>query len=240
MGVLGAAVVPGLAVRVGAEVLATVWLGDWPAGPLVRRRQKRRALADAEVQAQVVALGVAEDRQRQDEIKAARDAMREAEVRRDNIALVVPARATRMGDRVHAMEERVQRYYRVPLGLLWPRVWLTASEPQRVEVRETAGAFDASTRLGAWGLLYVVGGAATLWWPASAAGAVAVAASWWTGRQRLFALADLVESLVDLRIGPVARMVGVASKDGPLPEVVGDELNLLMKRLRLPREPEAP
>ncbi|MGW3243670.1 hypothetical protein [Streptomyces sp. NPDC001070] len=226
--VLLLAVVPGLVVQVLARAVQVLWLGPWPGGAgarLVRRRRARRERADADVAAH---LRRHEHGGGEDELTAARA----AEARRDRIAPLPPARPTRMGDRMHALEHRVGEYYAVPFAVVWPRLWLAAAEADRREVREAAGAFEASARLCGWGLLYAALACATSWWPALVVGVVVVLAAWWLGRERLFALADLVDALVDLRLRSVARAMGLPVPPGPVPTAAWLELDMVLRRQR--------
>ncbi|MFE2541986.1 hypothetical protein [Actinacidiphila glaucinigra] len=222
------AVVPGLAVQALARAVQVLWLGPWPGGAgerLVRRRRVRRARADAEVAAHL-------RNHERDGDEGELAAARAAEARRDRIAPLPPARPTRMGDRMHALEHRVGAYYAVPFTAVWPRLWLAATEADRGEIRTAAGAFEASTRLCGWGLLYTALACVTGWWPALVAGAVVVLAAWWLGRERLFALADLVDAVVDLRLRSVARAVGIPVSPGPVAMATWRELDLVLRRRR--------
>ncbi|MFF3560600.1 hypothetical protein ACFYXS_11260 [Streptomyces sp. NPDC002574] len=228
VGLLLLAVVPGLVVQLLARGVQLLWLGPWPAGagePLVRRRRERRVRADARVAEHI-------RRHETDGDPAELAAAHAAEARRDRISPVPPARPTRMGDRVHALEHRVGEYYAVPFAVLWPRLWLAASEADRAEIRAAAASFDAAARLSAWGLLYVLLAAGTFWWPALVAGAVVMAAAWWTGRERLFVLADLADALVDLRMRSLARAAGLPVPPGPVAPATWRELDLLLRRMR--------
>jgi hypothetical protein len=232
VGVLLLAVVPGLVVQALARLVQVVWLGPWPGGagrPLVERRGRRRLDADRQVKALTAQLRLHTDPAEAAGILAEAQA---AELRRDAIALVPPVRPTRMGDRMHALEHRIAAYYRVPFAILWPRLWLAAPQADRKEVAQAAGSFDSAARLCGWGVLYLALGAATLWWPAFLAGAAAVGAAWWLGRERLFILAELVEALVDLRLRAVARAVGLPVPPGPVSPETGQALGELMRRLR--------
>ncbi|MFJ4851038.1 MULTISPECIES: hypothetical protein [unclassified Streptomyces] len=222
------AVVPGLVVQLLAHGVRLLWLGPWPGGTgerLVRRRRARRARADERVAEHIRRYEAGGD-------PAELAAAHAAEARRDGISVVPPARPTRMGDRIHALEHRVGEYYGVPFVVLWPRLWLAAPEPDRAEIRAAAASFDAAARLFAWGQLYVLLAAATLWWPALIAGAVVMAAAWRAGSERLFVLADLADALVDLRMRSVARAAGLPVPPGPVPPATWEELDLLLRRRR--------
>jgi hypothetical protein len=118
--------------------------------------------------------------------------------RRNEIAVIVPERATRLGDRLLAPAERLRVEYGIDLAIVWPRLWLLLPASTREILTEARSRLDAAFALDGWAVLYLL--LAVRWWPALL---VAVTAAVVAGRRAApaaQAYADLVESAVDLHL----------------------------------------
>ncbi|WP_089158370.1 hypothetical protein [Micromonospora sp. NBS 11-29] len=125
---------------------------------------------------------------------------------RDRIALVEPRLPTWMGDRMHAVDERIRTAYDLDLASAWPRLWLTVAEEVRGALARAQAEFTAAGRLAGWGSLYLLLG--LRWWPAAVVGVGAWALGWWRGRTSMENLAQLVEATVDLQASALAAALG--------------------------------
>ncbi|AVH54857.1 MULTISPECIES: hypothetical protein [Streptomyces] len=135
---------------------------------------------------------------------------------RNRICLVEPDRPTWMADRMRAAGERVHRAYDLDLTAAWPRLWLCMPDMARAEIATAQSAFASASRLAGWGLLYLV--LAVWWWPSAVIACVTVGAAWQRGRAATAALAELVESAVDLYGRDLAQALGLSCPDEFTPD----------------------
>ena len=189
----------GLLTPLLAAAVAALWLGRWPigaSGPTARRRARwDRAHQVAEELA---------------ERGAPAEAQARAMARRTRIAPAPPRRPTWMGDRWAAAEQRIDGAYGLDLVTLWPRLWLSLSEPERSELRAAKADWDRSAQLTAWAVPFGVLGLA--WYPLLAVAVVVGLAGWRRGRAAVAYRADLVEAAFDLH---AARLPGRLTGLGP-------------------------
>ncbi|MGW6295690.1 hypothetical protein ACWGAD_23675, partial [Streptomyces sp. NPDC055058] len=154
-------------------------------------------------------------------------ALRAAILRRDAICTEPAARATWIGDRLHAVDQRVHDTYHLDLTAAWPRLWLMLPDGARAELAGARAGVAAAAHLTAWGLLYVP--LALLWWPA----AVLAAGVLLTGRRRARAAvavqADLIEAAVDLYGREMVLLLGVDCP-GRLTREAGDAATSLLRK----------
>ncbi|MFI6655262.1 hypothetical protein ACIBL8_07085 [Streptomyces sp. NPDC050523] len=213
-GVLAAAALAGLCARAAAVVVERAWTarGDrWPARVLVRRRVRRWRQADAAC-----------------ESAETRSDLARALERRDAIALLRPRRPTWIGDRFHAVDQRVYDAYDVDLGSAWPRLWLVVPDAVRAELVTAREAYGAAFGLAGWAALYLVLGA--WWWPALPAAAVLAATAWVRGRAATAVLADLVEATVDLHATTLAQELGLTGERPPLTRDMGAAVTATLRK----------
>ncbi|MEU7556027.1 hypothetical protein AB0B01_27475 [Streptomyces sp. NPDC044571] len=118
-----------------------------------------------------------------------------------------PARPTWSGDRLHAVELRLNRDCRVDLPTVWPALWLALPDSVRGEITATREALARAMVLGGWGILYVL--PAFLWWPSALIACAVVATAWPRARAMTDAYAMLLEGAVRLHALDLARSVGV-------------------------------
>ena len=136
---------------------------------------------------------------------------------RDRICPVRPDRPLWMADRLRAVGERVHGTYGLDLGSLWPRLWLVVPDGVRTELSSARSRLADDARLCAWGLLYLV--PALWWWPSAVFAAGTCVVAWRRGRISCDALADLVESTVDLHTRAVVEQLGIDAPNGITPAV---------------------
>jgi hypothetical protein len=117
----------GMLARAGGAAVRGLWLGmwSWPLRQLARSRTRTRSIrwADAADDFAQAVLAKAPDP------AAVQDAAR----RRNAIALAPPTRPTWMGDRLAAVDARINQEYH--LQLVWPRLWLVLPDTARAEIR---------------------------------------------------------------------------------------------------------
>ncbi|KUL21384.1 hypothetical protein [Streptomyces regalis] len=221
--VLAAAALAGLTARalgVAVERLWTVPDDRGPARLLVRHRRRRWLRADQErAEAET------------------RSAIARAITRRNAIALELPERPTWIGDRFHAVDERVYRAYDLDLTSAWPRLWLVASDSVRAELGTARDAYGAAARLGGWALLYLP--LAVWWWPALPGAAVIALTAWIRGREAAAVLADLVEATVDLHGTLLAQELGLTGERPALTRDTGYDVTVILRK-DLPAEQPGP
>lgn len=213
-GMLAAAALAGLCARASAVVVERLWTmrGDgWPARVLVQRRVRRWREADAAVEA-----------------AGTRAELSRAIERRDAIALVRPRRPTWIGDRLHAVDQRVYDAYDLDLSSAWPRLWLTVPDAVRAELVSAREAYGAACGLAGWAVLYLVLGA--WWWPALPAAVVVAATAWVRGRSATAVFADLVEATIDLHAITLAQELGLTGERPALTRDVGDAITATLRK----------
>jgi hypothetical protein len=133
------------------------------------------------------------------------------------------------GGQMREVEDRIDKYYRVDLQLLWPRLWLVLSSPVRDELRTVITAVDTATVMGAWGVGYLALGC--WWWPAAVGGAVVYGTGWVLARERTADMAALVETAVDIGLRPVARSLGITPPPAGSPEDLGLQLSPILHKV---------
>ncbi|WP_424891646.1 hypothetical protein [Streptomyces sp. XH2] len=194
-GVLLAAAAAGLAARCLAVLVLQVWTGPWPSWA----RSLDRAIT--------------RNRRGRAERSPAPPA----------VTRYLPARPTRIADRLRLADDRVYAEYGLRIVLVWPRLWLVLPSEQRAPLDAARGAFTDAAGLTAWGLLYLPLGLA--WWPAGLAGLAVVAAGVRQGRAGAAAFADLAEAAVDVNQQLIAGLFGLALRDGRITPDDGARVN---------------
>ncbi|MFE1147441.1 hypothetical protein ACFW42_09965 [Streptomyces albidoflavus] len=221
-----AAVAVSAFVRALGELVARLWTGPWgrAGAPLTRRRVRawraaaRRYEDGLRAKARVL-LGTRAPAALPDTAALA--------AARDRIALTEPRLPTWMGDRVLAVEERVRTAYDLDLATVWPRIWLTLGEEVRAPLSLAQADFTGAARCAAWGTLYL--GLGIWWWPGALVGAATWAVAWWRGRTAVECLAQLVESVVDLRAGQLALALG-RQVAGPFTPADGASVTRILRK----------
>ncbi|HZD15813.1 MAG TPA: hypothetical protein VE196_11960 [Pseudonocardiaceae bacterium] len=194
VGLGAAAIATGYVARGAGAVVRTAWFGCWrgPAAPVgAFRTARRRARVERRAQE------------------------RDVEV----VPAYLPTQSTWMADRFQLAEARVAAQYSgLALTSIWPRLWLLVPDDIRVHVAASSTNLESASVLAGWGLLYLVLG--TIWYPAALVGLVLVLAGWRQGRARSDALAELIESTVDVHLSLLLKAFGI---DGP-PDHVTSEI----------------
>lgn len=225
--VLAGAAGAGLIAQALGGGLERLWLTDSRVlGALTSRRTRQWTTADEDFRAALVAAGKAKIADSEDAKALATRAV-ELNAARNRIALVTPSHPFWLGDRIGAVDARAIDTYELDLVSAWPRLWLVVPDATRTELAAARMALSSATRVGAWGLGYVVVG--IWWWPAAVAGVVAIGTAWWRGRTAGQALAELLESTVDLYGRQLADALGIACL-GPLTREVGDEITRTLRK----------
>lgn len=148
-------------------------------------------------------------------------------IARDRICPLCPQRPTWMGDRVRAAGERVHLMYDMDFASLWPRLWLCVPDATRAELMAAQNALSAGARLFGWGLLYLP--LAGWWWPSAGISMVTCLMAWSRGRTAAAALAELMESAVDLYGRELATQLGIDSP-GKLSRDVGLQITRTLRK----------
>jgi hypothetical protein len=200
-GILVAANAAGLAARLLGVLTLRWWLGAWPpplhrlAGWATGRRRRRWS----GLQDRFSSAALANPRQE--------SLARQLAHARNRIAAAQPRRPTWMGDRLAAVETRVEAAYGLDLVSCWPRTWLIIPESTRAEVNSARAEVDGAATLAGWAALYLP--LAVLWWPAAVIGLLTWLTAYRAGRHAVAVHADLVESVLDLHSTTLARALGV-------------------------------
>ncbi|MGW2774504.1 hypothetical protein ACWC4C_18625 [Streptomyces olivaceoviridis] len=224
-----AAVAVGTLVRTCGDGAVRIWTGDWP-GPLrspAHRLTARRARRWDDLQTDIERLRTPRPaRDRTADVRQEIDALT---VRRDRIALARPTRPTYTGDRLAATVVRVDTQYGIDLAACWPRLWMVLPEDVRTELRTVRTRFDTAVVGSVWAACYAVLGC--FWWPA----AVAAVVTGLLARQRVpqaaAALAEHVESAVDVHLRRLAEEIGLTGlADGPPDRRLGLALNRIARK----------
>jgi hypothetical protein len=202
-GVLAASIGAGLAASVAGNLVERTWLlhGDhYPARAVRAWRIRKWAAAEARVrEAQPPVLG-------------------SAIARRNAISLIQADRPTWIGDRLHALDERIWRAYDLDLSAAWPALWTLASQELRSDLAAAQDAFSSAARLTGWGFLYLV--ITPWWWPSALIAVITLIAGRNKARSATETLASLVEATVDLYGRNLAAELGLSCA-GPLSKAVG-------------------
>ncbi|MEU7570685.1 hypothetical protein [Micromonospora sp. NPDC049240] len=205
--VTGAVAAAALAQGLG-QVVTYAWTATWgPVGrPFVHRRRRRwRRVVTRYEQALIEKARVLRGVRPADPPPEVPDTAALAAAR-DRISMVEPRLPTWMGDRMHAVDERIRTVYDLDLASAWPRLWLTVPDEVRNALVRAQAEFAAAGRLAGWGGLYLLLG--LRWWPAAVVGAGVWAVGWWRGRMSMENLAQLVEATVDLHASALAVALG--------------------------------
>lgn len=122
------------------------------------------------------------------------------------VAAYLPQRPTWLGDRIRLVETRVRAQYHVSARLLWPRLWLLLDEDTRRPISDAHARYADAVSLAGWGLLYLVPG--MVWWPSALIGGMVLITAWNRLRATVAELAELVESVIDLRLRDLGEALG--------------------------------
>lgn len=147
--------------------------------------------------------------------------------RRDAICLVEPDHATWTADRLRVARIHVARTYDLDVDCAWPRLWSIAAAQLRSDIAAAQDAYRDAARLAGWAVLYLV--LACWWWPAALIALLASATARLRARAAAGALADLIETTVDLNIRDLADRLGIAAKDVTSQEL-GRAISLRLSR----------
>ncbi|TVZ94918.1 hypothetical protein [Streptomyces sp. BK340] len=142
-----------------------------------------------------------------------------------------PARPTWSGDRVHVAALRLQRDVGVDLGTVWPHLWLMLPDTPRSEITTVRQALTRASTLTAWSVLYLP--LVLWWWPALFITTALALTGHHRFRAATEAYATLLEAVVRLHAGDLARQLGLDCT-GPLTEADGAGLtdHLTPRRVR--------
>ena len=144
---------------------------------------------------------------------------------RTRIAAERPDRPTWSGDRIHAVNVRLDRDCHLDLATVWPYLWLTVPEPVRAEITTARQALTRATTLGGWALLHAP--LTAWWWPAVLITAVVAVTAWQRTRTTADTYALLLETAARLHTGDLARHLGI-DHTGLLTPDVGEALTHLL------------
>ncbi|MQY10235.1 hypothetical protein SRB5_03420 [Streptomyces sp. RB5] len=227
VGVVLAAVIAAAVAQHLERVVVAVWthdggrLGD----VLTRRRRRRWAAAMDRYEAALLAKArmLRFPEARQGPVPDVQGLARAC----DRIALTEPSRPTWIGDQMLVAGVRVQSSYGLDLAAAWPRLWLLLPEETRGPVVLAQSDFAGAARRVGWGVLYLAVG--VVWWPAVVVGIVLGVEGWWQGRGAVAALADLVESVVDLNVGALGAALGHVT-EGAFSREDGDAVSRLLRK----------
>ncbi|MFI9150094.1 hypothetical protein [Streptomyces sp. NPDC053367] len=224
-----AAAAAGLGASAAARLVERVW---WASGeePVLRRltarrrrRWERAEAAVAEAVREFAASGGGPEAGRR---------LRSAIVRRDAMSPEPAARPTWIGDRLHAVDQRVHASYHLDLSAAWPRLWLLMPDAARAELVKAMAACTAAARLAGWGALYLP--LALVWWPAALPAAGVLLTARHRIRDAVAVQADLVEAAVDLYGRDLIVQLGLEC-EGPLTREAGARATSLMRKDRTDR-----
>lgn len=143
-------------------------------------------------------------------------------------ARYLPARATAVGDRFRLVDQRLDAQYGLAVSLAWPRLWLLLPDTATTALGDAATRYRASAETTAWGVLYLLLG--TLWWPAALVGLLTAAVGHTRARSTSAALADLVESAVDVHQRLLADALGVPLPHGRITPTEGARINDILNK----------
>ncbi|WP_433435109.1 hypothetical protein [Nonomuraea sp. CA-141351] len=136
-------------------------------------------------------------------------------------------RLTWPGRRLALLDQRVQaEYHGLRVALIWPRLWSILEDHKRLPVQNARAGLDNAAITVSWGLLYALLGCA--WWPGLLVGVGLAFGGWRLARRYAHAYATLVESLVDVHQGELAKALGVELRHGV---ITADEAGQINARL---------
>ncbi|MFD8087399.1 hypothetical protein ACFV4F_37565 [Kitasatospora sp. NPDC059722] len=147
-----------------------------------------------------------------DPVPVRRDALLDVAYQRfTRISEFEPQRPTWTGDRIHAVTVRLDRTYRLDLGVVWPSLWFTLPEAERTEINAAREALTRATTLAGWSLLYLLLTAS--WWPGLVIAGVTAATAWHRTRDAAATYAQLIEASTQLHARALARQLGICPED---------------------------
>ncbi|MGC0334028.1 hypothetical protein RKD23_007018 [Streptomyces sp. SAI-170] len=224
-----AAAAAGLGASAAAQLVERVW---WASGeePVLRRLTARRRQRWEE-QEEAVTAAVREFATAGGSPEAGRR-LRAAIVRRDATSPEPAARPTWIGDRLHAVDQRVHASYHLDLSAAWPRLWLLMPDAARAELVEATAGCAAAARLAGWGVLYLP--LTVVWWPAALLAVGVLLTARHRARNAVAVQADLVEAAVDLYGRDLVVQLGLDC-EGPLTREAGARATSLMRKDRTDR-----
>jgi hypothetical protein len=154
----------------------------------------------------------------------------------NRIAVELPDRPTRSGDRVQAVAIRLDRDLHVELATIWPYLWLTVPDAVRAEIAAARQGLTRATTLIGWAVLYAF--LIAWWWPAIIVSAVLAI----TAKNRIVTATEnyavLLETTSRLYLGDLVRHLGI-DHTGPLTPGTGEILTEFLAS-RPHQAPEVP
>lgn len=93
------------------------------------------------------------------------------------------------------------------IALVWPRLWTVLPDTLRTEITSARDSYGGTSRLCAWGILYLP--LAVVWWPAAFLGAGIIVTAALRARPAADNLASMVETAADLYLAELARQLGI-------------------------------
>ncbi|MFF8605232.1 hypothetical protein ACF06X_04775 [Streptomyces sp. NPDC015346] len=144
----------------------------------------------------------------------------------------LPDRATWIGGRLGAVEERVRVQHGVHMALVWPRLWQLAPEGARQDVNAAWDRYAAAALRTAWTVPYAVLGAAGGWWPGLLIAAGLALTGVREGRAAVVGLTVAVEAAVDTGLTTLATVLGVPLRHGRVLPSDGALINELLNKGR--------
>ncbi|WP_394619487.1 hypothetical protein JNUCC0626_10420 [Lentzea sp. JNUCC 0626] len=146
----------------------------------------------------------------------------------------LPARATRIGDAIRLVEQRIAAQYGVALIRVWPRLWQLSSSDERAMTQLAWDRYTAASLRATWAAGYLLIG--ILWWPSVVVAVVLYVSAVASARRAAEDLRTAIEALVDVKLVVLAAAIGVplahgrfTAKDGGALEAVLDKGTYLMK-----------
>ncbi|WP_328484934.1 hypothetical protein [Streptomyces zaomyceticus] len=144
----------------------------------------------------------------------------------------VPARATSIGVRLGAVEERIRVQHGVHMSLVWPRLWQLAPDGSRQEVNAAWDRYAAAALRTAWTVPYIALAVGAGWWPALMIAASLLLTGWREGRAAVVRLGEAVEAAVDTGLRGLAEVLGVPLRHGRVLPADGVLINELLNKGR--------
>ncbi|MEV5969645.1 hypothetical protein [Streptomyces sp. NPDC051921] len=142
----------------------------------------------------------------------------------------VPDRATWIGRRLGAVEDRIRVQHGVHMSLIWPRLWQLAPDGTRQEVGSAWDRYAAAALRTAWAVPYGALAAAAVWWPGLVVAAGLLVTGVREGRAAVTALAVAVEAAVDTGLKGLAEVLGVPLRHGRVLPADGTLINELLNK----------
>ena len=131
-----------------------------------------------------------------------------------------PIRPTRVADGFAETVGRIATVYGLTdFQRAWPRLWAVLPDSLRSDVTEARDAYASASRTIGWGILYSL--IALAWWPAAPLGIAIVLHGVPRARAAASALADLIETSVELHLSTLARQLGLDVQPAVRPESTG-------------------